>query len=65
MPVLALEEVHEREPADVLGGFLVGAGAGTHVTDAVHEALGVKREDLVKDKKPKYDPTDPNAGAEV
>jgi len=27
--------------------------------------LGVKREDLLKDKKPKYDPTDPNAGAEV
>jgi len=35
------------------------------VAAAIAMWLGVKREDLVKDKKPKYDPTDPNAGAEV
>jgi preprotein translocase subunit SecF len=27
--------------------------------------LGVKREDLLKDKKERHDPNDPNAGAQV
>jgi preprotein translocase subunit SecF len=27
--------------------------------------LGVKREDLLKEKKQKHDPSDPNAGAQV
>ena len=44
VPVLALEEVHQRQPADVLRGRLVGAGVLAHVADAVDEALRVQRE---------------------
>jgi len=46
-------------------GICFGIYSSVFVAAALAMWLGVKREDLVKDKKPKYDPTDPNAGAEV
>jgi preprotein translocase subunit SecF len=46
-------------------GILFGIYSSVFVAAALAMWLGVKREDLVKDKKPKYDPGDPNAGAEV
>src|SRR3982751_2687808 len=44
VPVFALEEMHQRQPADILRGCLVGAGVGPHVADTVDEALRVQRE---------------------
>ena len=46
-------------------GILFGIYSSVFVAAALAMWLGVKREDLVKDKKPKFDPADPNAGAEV
>src|SRR6478752_5757034 len=46
-------------------GILFGIYSSVFVAAAIAMWLGVKREDLVKEKKSKYDPTDPNAGAEV
>jgi preprotein translocase subunit SecF len=46
-------------------GILFGIYSSVFVAAAIAMWLGVKREDLVKEKKTKYDPNDPNAGAEV
>ncbi|WP_028230102.1 protein translocase subunit SecF [Paraburkholderia mimosarum] len=46
-------------------GILFGIYSSVFVAAALAMWLGVKREDLVKDKKEKLDPNDPNAGAQV
>jgi len=46
-------------------GILFGIYSSVFVAAALAMWLGVKREDLVKDKKEKHDPNDPNAGAQV
>ncbi|MEM5325584.1 protein translocase subunit SecF [Paraburkholderia sp. JHI2823] len=46
-------------------GILFGIYSSVFVAAALAMWLGVKREDLVKDKKEKFDPNDPNAGAQV
>jgi preprotein translocase subunit SecF len=46
-------------------GILFGIYSSVFVAAALAMWLGVKREDLVKDKKEKIDPNDPNAGAQV
>jgi preprotein translocase subunit SecF len=46
-------------------GILFGIYSSVFVAAALAMWFGVKREDLVKDKKDKYDPNDPNAGAQV
>ncbi|HTH77324.1 MAG TPA: protein translocase subunit SecF [Trinickia sp.] len=46
-------------------GICFGIYSSVFVAAALAMWLGVKREDLLKDKKPRYDPNDPNAGAEV
>ncbi|CAM2175896.1 Protein-export membrane protein SecF [Paraburkholderia sacchari] len=46
-------------------GILFGIYSSVFVAAAIAMWLGVKREDLIKDKKEKYDPNDPNAGAQV
>ncbi|WP_042262493.1 protein translocase subunit SecF [Paraburkholderia heleia] len=46
-------------------GILFGIYSSVFVAAALAMWLGVKREDLIKDKKEKYDPNDPNAGAQV
>ena len=43
MPVLALKEVENGEPCDILGGVIAGRAFFAHVRDAVDEALRVKR----------------------
>ncbi|CAB3640519.1 protein translocase subunit SecF [Trinickia soli] len=46
-------------------GICFGIYSSVFVAAALAMWLGVKREDLLKEKKPRYDPNDPNAGAEV
>jgi preprotein translocase subunit SecF len=46
-------------------GILFGIYSSVFVAAALAMWLGVKREDLIKEKKDKYDPNDPNAGAQV
>ncbi|MCP3707446.1 protein translocase subunit SecF [Paraburkholderia sp. CNPSo 3274] len=46
-------------------GILFGIYSSVFVAAALARWLGVKREDLIKDKKEKFDPNDPNAGAQV
>jgi preprotein translocase subunit SecF len=46
-------------------GILFGIYSSVFVAAALAMWLGVKREDLIKQTKPKHDPTDPNAGAAV
>ena len=46
-------------------GILFGIYSSVFVAAALAMWLGVKREDLVKDKKERVDPDDPNAGAQV
>jgi len=46
-------------------GICFGIYSSVFVAAALAMWLGVKREDLLKDKKPRHDPSDPNAGAEV
>lgn len=46
-------------------GILFGIYSSVFVAAALAMWLGVKREDLVKEKKAGYDPNDPNAGAQV
>ncbi|WP_322010150.1 protein translocase subunit SecF [Paraburkholderia sp. J12] len=46
-------------------GILFGIYSSVFVAAALAMWLGVKREDLIKEKKEKYDPNDPNAGAQV
>jgi preprotein translocase subunit SecF len=46
-------------------GILFGIYSSVFVAAALAMWLGVKREDLVKDKKERHDPNDPNAGAQV
>ncbi|QBQ95786.1 protein translocase subunit SecF [Paraburkholderia pallida] len=46
-------------------GILFGIYSSVFVAASISMWLGVKREDLIKDKKDKYDPNDPNAGAQV
>jgi preprotein translocase subunit SecF len=46
-------------------GILFGIYSSVFVAAALAMWLGVKREDLLKEKKEKYDPNDPNAGAQV
>jgi preprotein translocase subunit SecF len=46
-------------------GILFGIYSSVFVAAALAMWLGVKREDLLKEKKDKYDPNDPNAGAQV
>ncbi|CAB3775625.1 Protein translocase subunit SecF [Paraburkholderia caffeinitolerans] len=46
-------------------GILFGIYSSVFVAASLSMWLGVKREDLIKDKKDKYDPNDPNAGAQV
>ncbi|MCX5539797.1 protein translocase subunit SecF [Paraburkholderia sp. CNPSo 3076] len=46
-------------------GILFGIYSSVFVAAALAMWLGVKREDLIKDKKEKIDPNDPNAGAQV
>jgi preprotein translocase subunit SecF len=46
-------------------GILFGIYSSVFVAAALAMWLGVKREDLMKEKKDKYDPNDPNAGAQV
>ncbi|QGZ60633.1 protein translocase subunit SecF [Paraburkholderia acidisoli] len=46
-------------------GILFGIYSSVFVAASLSMWLGVKREDLIKDKKEKYDPNDPNAGAQV
>ena len=46
-------------------GILFGIYSSVFVAAALAMWLGVKREDLVKDKKARHDPNDPNAGAQV
>lgn len=46
-------------------GILFGIYSSVFVAAAIAMWLGVKREDLIKPAKPKYDRNDPNAGAQV
>ena len=46
-------------------GILFGIYSSVFVAAALAMWLGVKREDLLKDKKERHDPSDPNAGAQV
>jgi preprotein translocase subunit SecF len=46
-------------------GILFGIYSSVFVAAALAMWLGVKREDLIKQAKPKHDPNDPNAGATV
>ncbi|GLU30725.1 protein translocase subunit SecF [Trinickia caryophylli] len=46
-------------------GILFGIYSSVFVAAALAMWLGVKREDLLKEKRPRHDPNDPNAGAEV
>ena len=46
-------------------GILFGIYSSVFVAAALAMWLGVKREDLLKDKKERTDPNDPNAGAQV
>ncbi|MCX8566395.1 MAG: protein translocase subunit secF [Glomeribacter sp. 1016415] len=46
-------------------GILFGIYSSVFVAAAIAMWLGVKREDLIKPLKPKYDRNDPNAGAQV
>ncbi|CAG4886300.1 protein translocase subunit SecF [Paraburkholderia saeva] len=46
-------------------GILFGIYSSVFVAAAIAMWLGVKREDLIKDKKGVHDPDDPNAGAQV
>ncbi|WP_321840651.1 protein translocase subunit SecF [Paraburkholderia bannensis] len=46
-------------------GILFGIYSSVFVAASLSMWLGVKREDLIKDKKDKIDPNDPNAGAQV
>jgi preprotein translocase subunit SecF len=46
-------------------GILFGIYSSVFVAAAIAMWLGVKREDLIKQAKPKHDPDDPNAGATV
>ncbi|CCD35414.1 Protein-export membrane protein SecF (TC3.A.5.1.1) [Candidatus Paraburkholderia kirkii UZHbot1] len=46
-------------------GILFGIYSSVFVAAALAMWFGVKREDLVRDRKDKYDPNDPNAGAQV
>ncbi|QYD69645.1 protein translocase subunit SecF [Paraburkholderia edwinii] len=46
-------------------GILFGIYSSVFVAAALAMWLGVKREDLVKEKKERHDPNDPNAGAQV
>lgn len=46
-------------------GILFGIYSSVFVAAALAMWLGVKREDLIKPLKPKYDHNDPNAGAQV
>ena len=46
-------------------GILFGIYSSVFVAAALAMWFGVKREDLVKDKKERVDPNDPNAGAQV
>ncbi|MBN3852683.1 protein translocase subunit SecF [Paraburkholderia sp. Ac-20340] len=46
-------------------GILFGIYSSVFVAASLSMWLGVKREDLIKDKKDKFDPNDPNAGAQV
>jgi len=46
-------------------GILFGIYSSVFVAAALAMWLGVRREDLIKEKKDKYDPNDPNAGAQV
>ncbi|SAK53807.1 preprotein translocase subunit SecF [Caballeronia catudaia] len=46
-------------------GILFGIYSSVFVAAALAMWFGVKREDLVKDRKDKFDPNDPNAGAQV
>src|SRR3984893_6965013 len=44
MPVLALAQLHQRKPCHVAAGIFAGGNLGLGMTDAVDEALRVKRE---------------------
>lgn len=46
-------------------GILFGIYSSVFVAASISMWLGVKREDLIKEKKEKHDPNDPNAGAQV
>ncbi len=46
-------------------GILFGIYSSVFVAAALAMWLGVKREDLIKDRKGEHDPGDPNAGAQV
>lgn len=46
-------------------GILFGIYSSVFVASSLAMWLGVKREDLIKHNNPKYDPSDPNAGAQV
>jgi preprotein translocase subunit SecF len=46
-------------------GILFGIYSSVFVAAALAMWLGVKREDLLKEMRPRHDPNDPNAGAEV
>ncbi|MGI4814902.1 MAG: protein translocase subunit SecF [Janthinobacterium lividum] len=46
-------------------GILFGIYSSVFVAAALAMWLGVKREDLIRQSKPKFDPNDPNAGAQV
>jgi preprotein translocase subunit SecF len=46
-------------------GILFGIYSSVFVAAALAMWLGVKREDLLKEKRPSHDPNDPNAGAQV
>ncbi len=46
-------------------GILFGIYSSVFVASSLAMWLGVKREDLIKHHNPKYDPSDPNAGAQV
>jgi preprotein translocase subunit SecF len=46
-------------------GILFGIYSSVFVAAALAMWFGVKREDLLKEKKAKHDPNDPNAGAQV
>jgi preprotein translocase subunit SecF len=46
-------------------GILFGIYSSVFVAAALAMWLGVKREDLLKEKRVRHDPSDPNAGAEV
>ncbi|MDR3099419.1 MAG: protein translocase subunit SecF [Paraburkholderia sp.] len=46
-------------------GILFGIYSSVFVAASLSMWLGVKREDLIKEKKEQHDPNDPNAGAQV